>query len=107
MRANFSPVLLDRLRRPDSKARLIVEACVTAASDIRQRKDQWAAMDSTTGLELRDDGGVGLDPAATAILTQATTNAYWRSTDERHQRVDLQVVSMTRVAGTVTVTIES
>lgn len=108
MRGGFSPALLNWIRRVPSPCRLIPEACVVTAADLRQRKDQWALEDGIgAGFELRDDGSVALEATATAVLTNATQNARWRSTDRRHQRPDLQVVSITRAGATVTVTIES
>jgi hypothetical protein len=109
MKANFTPYIENLLRRVDGGLALHPEASVQDpdAADIRQRKDQWDDADSTAGLELRDDGSVGLDPSNTTILTTTGNDGYWRSIDPRHQRKDLQVLSITRVAGVATVTVES
>jgi len=41
MRTGWNPRLAELLQRPDPVARVIPEAVVTAAEDVRRRQDEW------------------------------------------------------------------
>lgn len=72
MRAPLSPALEARVRCPDPTARVMIEAQTETLADIRTRKDQWGLADSTTGLELLDDGGVRLTDAIQVKISRAS-----------------------------------
>ena len=67
MRANFSTALEQRLRRPDSDVRLMVEAAVVENEDAKNSKDDWEGADSTTGFDIFQDG-VRLDGTNTILI---------------------------------------
>lgn len=72
MRPGLSPELKERLQRSDPTARVMIEADVTAAEDLRQRKDQWNAADSLTGLTVYEDGRVQLSGSASTLFESTT-----------------------------------
>jgi hypothetical protein len=72
MRAPLSPALEQRVRCPDPTARVFIEAQTETLADVRTRKDQWSLADSTTGLELLDDGGVRLTDAIQVKIARAS-----------------------------------
>ena len=79
MRSGWNTALEQCLRRADPTARQMIEAQIELAADIRQRKSQWQAMDSTTGLELLDDGRVQLADTITTRIENATSNQFHTS----------------------------
>lgn len=66
--------LIARLRCAAPTARDVIEAHAITTGDIKQRKDQWDAADSLTDLDVRVDGGVGLD-STIATLVGSTTGS--------------------------------
>lgn len=68
--AGLHPALEARVRRVDPTAELIPEARKIAHADVRQRKDQWNAADSLTGLTVLDEGIVQLVDATSTLIQQ-------------------------------------
>lgn len=64
MRSGWNPELARLLQRPEPIARVLTEAVVTTAEDVRSRREEWDAADSLTGLETLASGGVRLSAGA-------------------------------------------
>ena len=74
MRAGLTTALKKRLRRADPRVRPIVQAVVTARSDQKATKGDWAGADSLTGL-VNTDAGV--------ILTGGNSDLVDRDLDDQ------------------------
>src|SRR6266571_286569 len=80
VRPNFSPLLEQRVRAAAGTGRPFVEARVETAADLRQRADQWNAVDGglPSTLEVLADGGLRIKATAggavgpTAVTSSAT-----------------------------------
>lgn len=91
MRANFSPVLLRRLRSNPPSVHVIAEAVIAQndgeASDVRQRQEQWETADgppSTADFEFLEDGGLALAATNATILDNATGATFQQDIDGRN-----------------------
>lgn len=74
----LSATLERRLRRPDSTARLLIDADVVVRGVIYNTPDEWNTCDSTTGLDVRKDGTVrlaGTQQTFATSLAESTAGA--------------------------------
>ncbi|HEX6938209.1 MAG TPA: hypothetical protein VF158_02265, partial [Longimicrobiales bacterium] len=71
MRTGWNPRLAALLQRPDPAARLIPEAVVTSAEDVRRRKEEWDAADNTPGWIALDSGGARLLGISSTLFDQS------------------------------------
>lgn len=75
------PELAALERRPDSPVRQMLEAQVITRADLRQRKAQWEACDSTTGLTILEDGSVRLTDTVATLIQHTTHDSYFTDLD--------------------------
>jgi hypothetical protein len=75
--AGLHPELEALLRRADPQAGPFLEALRITGSDIRQRKDQWNAADSLTGLQVLDHGVRLAETVQTLIPERAPHTSYF------------------------------
>ncbi|HEX7050169.1 MAG TPA: hypothetical protein VF188_08220, partial [Longimicrobiales bacterium] len=76
MRTGWNPRLAALTHRADPVARLIPEAVVTAAEDVRRRKDEWDASSASGNVRTLDSGGVRLQGLLSNYVSQ-TTRGDW------------------------------
>lgn len=80
MKSGWNTALEGRVRRTDPTARIMVEARVETAADLRQRYDQFQNLDSLpANAELVSDGGVRLKATGASGPGTATQTAFARS----------------------------
>jgi len=68
MRKGLSTALKKRLRRANTRAKVIVQSVVTTLADQVQTKEGWEEADSLTGLTVQDDGSVILSGGSSTAL---------------------------------------
>ncbi|HEX6938202.1 MAG TPA: hypothetical protein VF158_02230, partial [Longimicrobiales bacterium] len=76
MRTGWNPRLAALLQRPDPAARLIPEAVVTSAEDVRRRRDEWETGAVTGDVQTLPSGGVRLTGQVREYVSQ-TTRGDW------------------------------
>lgn len=79
MRHGYTTALKKRLERHNPSARLVLEAVTTVKQDVKDRRADWAAADSLTGLTVLDDGGVTLTGTPTTYIDQSTDDGSYLS----------------------------
>lgn len=72
MRAGYSQRLQRLVERTDMGAALIAEVRAVAERVVKETASEWAAMDSTVGLQVLDYGGVRLSAGGTTSASHAT-----------------------------------
>jgi hypothetical protein len=80
----LSSTLERRLRRPDSTARVLIEADVVVRGVLVNTPDEWNDCDSTTGLEVRSDGTIRLAATQQTLISSLAQAADGTSVTETH-----------------------
>ncbi len=76
MRSNWNEDLQQRLHRADPAVRLLVEAVAVSAEDVRDREEEWAALDPTLQVGIVPRGGVVLAGNGTNHVEQLSADGY-------------------------------
>src|SRR5688572_18669272 len=81
--------LQQHVMRADPDARMIVQAVVNSAEDLKDTRAEWLAMDSGVGFEILDEGGIRL-LGATATQVDHGGNGTTDATDIRTTDLGLE-----------------
>jgi hypothetical protein len=72
MRAGFSNPLIARLRAVPNSCKVMTEAVIVHAEDLRDRQDEWDAATTTTGISSWASGFITLDATNVATISYST-----------------------------------